>query len=197
MIIETTIRDVQQSERGGKTWYTAKIDPTPVSINGTMKTVQEVTSQQHELGEQMRRYRDSGERVAAEVVYKERQGRDRIFENWYFEGARAIGPGSGPPPAAPRNANGYDQPKPAKDDQAWRIALSVGAKLALETLPLLPPEERRDPEAQWQIALFWASRIYNTPAPAEPTPPAATVASPAGYGDPGPIEPAIDDIAPW
>lgn len=50
---------------------------------------------------------------------------------------------------------------------AWRMALTSGSERAVQTLPLMPTEQR-DFETQKQIALAWALWIVNTPQPAEP-----------------------------
>ena len=42
---------------------------------------------------------------------------------------------------------------------AWRMTLGMAAKLAIQTLPLLPVEQR-GPEDQWVLTLWWANRIW-------------------------------------
>lgn len=54
---------------------------------------------------------------------------------------------------------------PGEDAVGWRIALSVGAKLAVATLPLLEEGDRRDFEAQTRLALAWALWLTTTPPP--------------------------------
>jgi hypothetical protein len=51
---------------------------------------------------------------------------------------------------------------------AWRIALSTGAHLAVETLPMMPTTQR-DFRTQNEIAVAWAEFIYFTAPPERPT----------------------------
>jgi hypothetical protein len=74
-------------------------------------------------------------------------------------------------------------------EKTWRIALQVGGHLAVDTLPLLPNEQRTF-EAQKQIALAWAKFFYFTPVPPAmvgsqmppPSPQAAYRNEPAAVG---------------
>jgi hypothetical protein len=152
--VETVIRKVTRDERGGRTWFAGEIDPA--KIDG--KTVTKVETMKEELAALMMRLRDVGEPVLIEVTHKQREGQNgKIWDNFYLEGARA----------KPEEKPTFDEAPQRggkSPDDAWRIALSVGAKLAVETLPYLP-ETERDPESQWGIAMFWASRIHTTPPP--------------------------------
>jgi len=56
--------------------------------------------------------------------------------------------------------------RPTDPQTAWRIALSVGAKLAVETMPLMP-ENQRTFEAQKRIAHAWAEWLTSTPSPSQ------------------------------
>jgi hypothetical protein len=49
-------------------------------------------------------------------------------------------------------------------DEVWRICLSVGVKAAVDTLPLMPVEQR-DFQTQQQIALAWGRFLFFQTAP--------------------------------
>ena len=61
----------------------------------------------------------------------------------------------------------FSTPTAAGEDprRAWRILLQTGAKLAVETMPLMPNEQRSF-DVQKQIAMAWAKWFWVTPPPA-------------------------------
>jgi len=65
-------------------------------------------------------------------------------------------------PSEARNETSFNRRTNPYD--AWRMALSTGAKLAVDTLPLLQPASQT-PEAQQKLALWWATWIFTTQMP--------------------------------
>jgi hypothetical protein len=83
------------------------------------------------------------------------------YMNRYYEGA--VAPAPEPEltiPSVPTSRGG-------DPDLAWRIALSVGAKLAVQTMPMMAVEQR-DFDTQKKIALAWATWLVSTPAASAP-----------------------------
>jgi hypothetical protein len=158
------------------------------------------------------------------VDYSESQGKNinphtnQPYINRFFETASPLAaqaPGNGasgidPLPQQQQQAHaGIDNlpaPAPRLDPvREWRIALAVGGKLAVATMPLMKEHERTF-EIQKQIALAWALWVYETPPPttsatsSAPPPPSyaqetnAHVAQPGAYNEPGQGYPTPDDI---
>lgn len=225
VLFETVVRKVRREERGGRTWFTAEIDPTSVNVEGERLQISEVTSQRAELGELVRRFRDSGQRVQIEAVHRAKPRQDGgVWHNFYLEHARAVGDADsdgGQGWEAPAASSDWDEPAPPPQRrrppspaaaasvtreksprERWEIALSVGAKLAVDCLPVLNDQS---PEGQWALALFWATRIHTTPLPGEGPvdtvpPPSYTTrqseSQPGAYDEPETSTPPDSDI-PW
>jgi hypothetical protein len=105
------------------------------------------------------------------IDYTESQGNQKqdgsYFLNRYYEKAGSLAaPSNGaseiPLGPVPPSTRGYDD-DPAK---VWRIALSVGAKLAVDTMPMMPTEQRTF-EAQKRIAYAWAEWLISTQSPSQ------------------------------
>lgn len=77
-------------------------------------------------------------------------------------------------------------------ESAWRMALTSGSERAVQTLPLMPSEQR-DFETQKAIALAWAHFIMDTPQSAAAGEVRASTA-PGAYDEPPPVE---DDDIPF
>ena len=110
----------------------------------------------------------------------------RTYVDKYFNGA--IESGTAPPQgegfkivgaaqaaqAAAQAGEGFSPPSEprrggmTREDQ-WRVTLLAGAKLAVQTMPLLPSEQRT-PETQLQIALWWARWAWFQPVPSNDVP---------------------------
>jgi len=148
--VETIRATVEKVEHDiGTGWYRISTDHASVKRLDTKKT---------ELAEQAAELKRSG--AQAEISYNERVvNKDgRTYRNYYYEnGVPASGNGSGIETIQPQQQGRKTDP-----GEAWRIALSVGAKLAVETLPLMAPEQRSF-ETQKKIALAWASFVFYTP----------------------------------
>jgi len=91
--------------------------------------------------------------------YDEQTG--RTYPNNYYEKALAKANGD-----SADSDDGIEVIRPTSrttnPDDAWRMALSTGAKLAVATLPLM---EKRDFNTQKTVALAWADFIVGTPRP--------------------------------
>src|SRR5215471_4781078 len=158
---DTKIRGVSRADSG---WFTVTIDRIEVS---------ELQTKFEERAIEARTHRDSGAKVTVEVDHrtKERQN-GGVWHNWYYLKAQPSTNG-----ATSSSTSSWDEPaaKPERaststtefqrrktPEEEWQIALSVGAKLAVETLPLL--KDQRFP-AQREVAIAWAQVIYLTPMP--------------------------------
>jgi hypothetical protein len=145
-------------------------------------------------------FKQSGELVA--IQYNDRprsvqtEHGPRTFHNYYYEGAGPIGNGAGSRPAAQQQIPGLETATAmGREDppgKRWSIALSVGAKLAVDTLPLMPIDQR-DFETQWRICIAWAERIYFTERPERP----GVVRSPLGSYNEDPGRPREDAPPPY
>lgn len=123
------------------------------------------------------------EGVVAIIEYTERDGRNinpntgLPYKDRYYEGARTASNGrqrdAEPEHREPEPEQRRErEPEPrataygyrTHPESAWRMALTSGSERAVQTLPLMPTEERTF-EVQKQIALAWAIWITNTPQP--------------------------------
>ena len=110
--------------------------------------------------------------------FNEKLGRSVTYPNRYYEHAidsarqDSFGGGGIDPVGGANGSTAIDTPKgeergygwKTNPDDAWRMALSTGAKMAIETLPMLP-EGQRSFEHQQKIALAWARFIFFTAPP--------------------------------
>jgi len=104
------------------------------------------------------------------LQYNERDSRNinpntnEPYKDRFYEGMLAAG-GNGREPER-RQAKTGDRGFGWRTNpvDAWRMTLGMAAKLAVDTLPLLPVEQR-DPESQWTLMKWWANRIWFEPMP--------------------------------
>lgn len=100
------------------------------------------------------------------IDYTEKQGRENphapgtYFMDRYYEKAGSLAEKQSEIPVVTETR------RPDDPGTAWRIALSVGAKLAVETMPMMPTEQRTF-EAQKRIAHAWAEWLISTPSPSQ------------------------------
>jgi len=90
-----------------------------------------------------------------------------FYVNRYYEKAGPIGERSngGPEiPLGPAPDSDGDFQRRTNPVDAWRMTLAASAKLAVETLPLMPVEQRTF-DTQKRIALAWAQWLIATPPP--------------------------------
>lgn len=193
--IEARITKVEHDVGTG--WYSILTD------HGTVK---KLTTKMEQKAQEAASLRQAGD--VARIEYSPKQRHDestgRTYNNNYYEHARvappsANGGGNGGIDSVGGNAYspgsavvGIDTAPTSRRDpmESWRIALSVGAKLAVATLPLMPTEQR-DFETQKKIALAWAAWVHKTPMPSEE--PAANYggfaadrsSGPGAYDEPG------------
>jgi hypothetical protein len=202
--IEARITKVEHDVGTG--WYTITTDHA---------SVKRLTTKMEPKAREAAALRQADEVALIEYSAKTRhdESSGRTYNNNYYERAKTA-----PPPSANGSsgidsvgggdtASGIDIASPAasRRDPAepWRIALSVGAKLAVATLPLMPVEQRTF-EVQKQIALAWAQWVFQTPPPGTPAADDGmgfgTMTSsgrPGAYSDPdfdAPPPPGDDDI---
>jgi hypothetical protein len=153
-------------------------------------------------------FKRSGSLASIEYTEKSRtvdtEGGPRTYRNYYFERAAAATNGAAPAaesgidivggPAAP--AGGPQGGRKTDPDDAWRMAITSGSERAVQTLPLMPIEQR-DFETQKTIAKAWAEFIFFTTRPSAPTSHAAQPVNtgPGAYHEPdGPPARGDDDI---
>lgn len=171
------IVSVQKDENTG--YYRIGTDGTPKRLD---------TKREELAREAVRLMREGSVNV---IQYNSNQRHDpgsgRTYTNNYYEGLLAAGGGGGDggnggtydpladipttggtqQDAAPWDSDvtpTSDFQRPMDPESVWRICLTAGAKLAVQTLPLMPSEQR-DFDTQRQIALAWAQWIVNTPRP--------------------------------
>jgi hypothetical protein len=125
-------------------------------------TIKKLTTKREDLAGQAATLRLKG--VPARIKFtpnKKTLADGRVFNNYYFEGAEEAPTSNGSGAVA-----GIDKIEPSgrktDPEDAWRMSLAAGAKLAVATMPLMPVESR-DFETQKRIALAWADFIVNTP----------------------------------
>jgi len=152
--METVDATIEKVEQTGDWFSVFTNDPT----------VKKLTTMREDLAGQAASFRLKGIRGRIKFTPKQRQAADgRVWQNYYFEGVEEL-----PAEAASNGSgiDGIDRPAPTTrktdPEDAWRMALSVGAKLAVETMPLMPPDAR-DFGTQKRIALAWADFIVGTP----------------------------------
>lgn len=121
-----------------------------------------LSTKRQEKGSEAFALSKSGERVVIQYNSRPKTLADgRTFQNYYYESAMTATNGGSAglgeiPEAAPRSSGGGSSPDPNKD---WRIALQVGAKLALLTMPMMAEHEQTF-EVQTEIALAWGHWLY-------------------------------------
>ena len=185
--ITAKITDVQLDANTG--WYRISTSDT---------NIKRLDTKRRDKAEQAFALLNEG--VLAELEYTERPGNinphtGNPFLNRYYENglpAQAAAPPSDIPVMAQTS-------RKTDPEDAWRICLAAGGKLAVATLPLM---EQRSFEAQKQVAYAWAEYFYFTPPPqAFGNSPAGLTPSPvfAGadgndYADYGTPAPGDDDI---
>jgi len=109
--------------------------------------------------------------VLVRIEYTEREGNvnpntGRPYLNRYYEKATALGE---PPQATDSGVETVRQTRtPTDPDEAWRISLAAGGKLAVMTLPMMPTAQRSF-EIQKRIALAWAEFFFFTSRPSRPS----------------------------
>ena len=201
--IEARITKVEHDVGTG--WYTITTD------HGSVKRLQ---TKMDPKAREAAALRQSGEVALIRYSHKQRhdESSGRTYNNYYYEQAATSPPGSNGASGidgidtiasqqqAGGGSGGYRKTDPG---DAWRMAKSTGAKLAVETLPLMPTEQR-DFETQKRIASAWAAWIFQEDGPALPADVgfgSRTSGAPGAYAEPEPGErsyelppPSDDDI---
>ena len=156
-----------------------EVDSEWGSIFTDHDTVKKLTTKIAEKLTEAAGLKRSGELAGIEYTEKTRHdpGSGRTYRNFYYERAGSL-PSNGARPAEDgidivQSAGRSDSP-----EKRWAIALQGGGKLAVWTLPLMPPEQR-DFETQKTIARAWAEFFYFTPPPD-----AQTSRRPSAYNEP-------------
>ena len=152
------ILEVEQQE--GSDWTDIKTDNPDIPVLRTR-----MAGKAREAGS----LKLSGEVVVIRYTHKPRtDANGRVWDNYYYESAATA------PPEAVVNGGGGDgitrkaAPQGAAagrktdPEDAWRMAKSTGAKLAVETLPGLDDKTWR---TQTDLALAWATWIMTTKQP--------------------------------
>lgn len=179
-------------------WVRAKTDHA---------TVKRIDMNEDEHARQAMALLASGETAVIEVNHtqKPREG-GGSWDNYYWKRVIANAHQPAAMPDIPMEA----QPPARATDKgdAWRICLSLGAKLAVQTLPLITRAEDMTFPAQAELARAWGTFIYTTPPPeagqaVAPAPRSSNGAydAPSYGGGPGPgsdedipFRPTIDGI---
>jgi hypothetical protein len=142
--IEATIDKVEQDIDTG--WFTVVTDQGKFSTKIREKADEAVGLR--------------GSRVLLRYSEQVKTKDGRTYRNRYYEDASEV-------PSANGGFTETSSRKTPKED-AWRMSLSVGAKCAVDTLPLMPSEQRTF-DTQKQVALAWAKFLFFTPMPEMPT----------------------------
>lgn len=132
-----------------------------------------------------------------QTKWSDKLGRNVTYPNRYYDSARAStqqdSSGSWSPNEPAHSFDGpaatapvFDEAAPRERsktnaEDAWRMALSTGAKLAVDTVPMLP-EDQRSFKFQKDIALAWARFIAFTPPPDSGQLQREVVAAFSGFG---------------
>jgi hypothetical protein len=150
--VEARITEVVRDAKN-PIWVRAKTDHA---------TVKRIDMNQDEHAREAMALLASGETAVIEInhVQKPREG-GGVWDNYYWQ--RVVANAQPPMPEIPVEA----QPpaRPTDKGDAWRICLSLGAKLAVQTLPLITKPEDMTFPAQADLALAWGTFIYSTPTP--------------------------------
>jgi hypothetical protein len=151
--IEARITKVEQD--AGTGWYRISTDD---------ERVKRLDTKIEEKAQEAARLMNEGSLVL--IDFTERQGNPNphqpgsYYMNRYYEQAGSLAEKKEEIPVVTPTGRRTDP------EDAWRIALSVGAKLAVETMPLMPAEQRTF-EAQKRIAHAWAEWLTSTPSPSQ------------------------------
>lgn len=181
--LETTIQSVEHDMANG--WFTV------ITADGKFSTkIREKADEALGL---------RGKKVALEYTEQIKHKDGRQYRNRYYERASEAFAGDG---------GGFTETNSRRTpmEDAWRMSLGAGVKAAVDTLPMLPPEQRTF-EAQKQIALAWGRFIFLTEPPnvadmlqqppASWNPPAPVPVSHGAYSEPNMESPpphSDDDI---
>jgi hypothetical protein len=103
------------------------------------------------------------------------------YRNIYYERAVPVSSNGGSADVDDGIVRTQTPSRPTDKGDAWRIALSVGAKLAVETVNGAGLSDSSFP-GQAQVALAWANFVYSTPPPSETAP----QSSHGAYSEPPP-----------
>lgn len=179
IVLDTVIREVEFDPTSG--WYAVITDDG------------KLTTKRQDLATQALSLKDKSSRVFGQEQIVSKPAPDgsgmRTYRNRYFDRAEETN-GFGPNPvqaaqaAQAAAAGGFttiggrtpeqqqeqfaaptpqERSKTNKED-AWRMALTSGSERAVQTLPLMPNEQRTF-EIQKSIAMAWAKFIFFTPVP--------------------------------
>ena len=160
--IEARITRVEHDPTSG--WYTIHLDNPDIA---------KVTTKLEQKAREAASLKQSGDVALIEYSHKTRPNpHGGVYNNYYYERAATHVPEAQDDGdlgietiATPQSSTGR-APTPPED--AWRMAKSTGAKLAVHTLPLMPVDQRTF-DVQKQIAIAWASWIDETPKPSSST----------------------------
>lgn len=158
----------------------------PIWVRATTDhpTVKRIDMNEDEHARQAMALLASGETAVIEVNHtqKPREGGGN-WDNYYWQ--RVIANAQPPMPEIPIEEQAPASARPTDKTDAWRICLSLGAKLAVQTLPLITRPEDMTFPAQADLALAWGTFIFTTPPP-QPgqQQQSAPRASNGAYGDP-------------
>ena len=152
--IQARITEVTQNVETG--WYRIATDDDVIKALETS-----IAEKGHEAGQHKR----SG--ALLEINYSEKSNPNKInphtqkpYINRYYERAEPIDE-----PEADDGITLVTPPSRTTAPQdAWRMSLGAGAKLAVNTMPLMPAEQRTF-ETQKKIAYAWAIYLFFTPVP--------------------------------
>jgi len=143
------ITDVKRKDTG---WFNIRFSGEPSLFQ---------TKREDLAGEAARFQRaDKLGRVSHTTRHKELDD-GRTFDDHYFEGIVEEVELDEPIQIEREESWGRRTPLP----DAWRMALSTGAKLAVDTMPLMREDQPKDFETQKTIAYAWAYWIFTTPRP--------------------------------
>lgn len=206
--VEARITKVEHDVGTG--WY---------SIYTDSDSVKKLTTKMDAKATEAAALRQSGEVVLIRYSHKQRtdDNTGRTYNNYYYEqaatasrqsngasgsGIDSVGSAAGVSAGSNEGIEQVERPWRKMDpSEAWRICLGSGAKLAVQTLPLMPVEQRTF-EVQKQIALAWALWIFSTPVEAASTDTSGRSAgAPGAYAEPDPgreyAPPPNDDDIPF
>jgi len=182
--VEARITEVTRKDNG---WIQIKTDHDRVKL---------LSTKIDQKGKEAFALQKSGEVAVIQFTSRPKTLDDgRTFDNFYYDKALAVETNGASasddiPTAAPTTRS------PTNPDDAWRISLAAGAKLAVATLPMLPTDER-DLDSQLALALWWAQKLYFTSRPTE-----AFANRPSGvrqdeWDSPDEFASSADDDIPW
>lgn len=158
--IEARILRVFQDERD---WFNVVTDHPSIGTDTNPLRTKKV-----EKAREAKAWAESGETLVIEAKHQQRPREGGgVWDNYYYESAMTTQRNGGEGRAAETAIERVERPPSTggrSDDEAWRIALSVGVKMVGEELPTGAIKDASF-GALRERALAWATFVFTTPKP--------------------------------